>query len=68
MSLRDRAIRAACAYHATQKVPTCEVGERTTKAVLVEVQEWLFEQAEEYAATDEVTALAIIGIAKAVQE
>lgn len=46
-TLRDRAAEAACTLHRKDKdtLFVCDVGRRTTDAVLAEVRNWLLERA-----------------------
>ncbi len=46
-TLRQRATEAACAWHVRPgRINICTVGQRTADAVLLEVADWLREQAD----------------------
>lgn len=61
-TLRTRAARAVCALHPrADRIDICEVGARTTDAVLTEVSAWIREQAAVTA--DRPAAAALAGLA-----
>lgn len=59
LTLRERAAEAACDLHSGRGI--CQVGQRTTDAVLLEVADWLRDQAE--ATADYAARAAISGLA-----